>query len=241
MEDRHWWYDVLRGMTMRVLTGLSARGRLDVLDAGCGTGGMMEVMKTGRPGWLLHGIEKEPAAIVYCRERGLINVCCGSVCSLPFADGTFDAVLSLDVLYHVDVNPELALNEMARVLKPGGLAVINLPAFNVLRGSHDVAVCGIRRYTACQVRDLLQRHRLCVQMIHYWNAWLFMPLLLRRQWSRRLGAGACPESDLSMPLDPLNTALALAGRLDAWLCRVLHVPFGTSVFAVASSPGTSRR
>ncbi len=238
VEDRHWWYGILRGLALKALTARCG-AKATVLDAGCGTGGMMEVVRQARPEWALHGVDLEPEAVAHCRARGLTNVSQESVCRLPFEDGTFDAVLSLDVLYHNGVNQDDALNEMARVLRPGGELVLNLPAFDSLRGSHDVAVCGVRRYRACHVRELLETHKMSVKMIHYWNAWLFLPLLFRRQWSREVEARPVKSSDLAMPSNLINGALSLMGRAEAWFCRGLRIPFGTSVFAVACKGATS--
>lgn len=242
VEDRHWWYAVLRWQVLRVLTGrLGAGGR--ILDAGCGTGGMMERLRQARRGWEAHGIDQSPAAVACCRGRGLANVKEGDVGCLPYEDTVFDAVLCLDVLYHAGVQPDAALREMLRVLRPGGVLVVNLPAFEVLRGSHDVAVCGVRRYSACHVRKWEQTHTLALAMTHYWNAWLFLPLLIRRQWSRRALASSpvSPASDVALPPRWMNSLLTLLGKMDAWACRIFRLPFGTSLLAVAVKTSTLER
>ncbi|MBL9176617.1 MAG: class I SAM-dependent methyltransferase [Verrucomicrobiaceae bacterium] len=224
VEDGHWWHRVLRHQALRALRTVPCGAR--VLDAGCGTGGMLR--------WLTefdaHGADLSPHAVKLCHGRGLLHVKQASIHDLPFPDGTFDAVLSLDVLYHADVDELRALTEMRRVLKPGGTLVLNLPAFECLRGAHDVAVCGVRRYTACQVRSLLESHSLRIEMIHYWNAWIFLPLLFWRQWSRMKSK---KHSDLRLDLGRMNSLLFLTGSIDAWLCRLLSLPFGTSIFAIA--------
>lgn len=222
VEDRHWWYAVLRGLVLRELED-HLRHDARVLDAGCGTGGMLVRLDH----WRAEGIDAAEAAIAYCRLRDLHRVRCGHVERLPWNDGSFDAALSLDVLYHADVDEVAALKEMARVLRPGGLLIVNVPAFECLRGGHDVAVCGARRYTVNHVRCALESHSLDPVILHYWNAWLFLPLLLRRWWHRSA------TSDLRVPPRWLNTALAWAGEIDARVCRALHVPWGSSVFAVA--------
>lgn len=229
VEDRHWWHRVLRRQVLRTLRVLPSGSR--VLDAGCGTGGMLR--------WLTefdaHGADLSPHAVELCHRRGLLHVKQASIHDLPFPDGTFDAVLSLDVLYHAAVDESRALVEMRRVLRPGGLLVTNLPAFECLRGAHDVAACGVRRYTACQVRSLLESHSLRIEMIHHWNAWLFLPLLTWRQ-SNRLAAGtkaAAGHSDLRVNFGILNHLLFFTGSIDAWFCRLLSLPFGTSIFAIA--------
>jgi SAM-dependent methyltransferase len=237
-EDRHWWYRVLHEQVMRELgSRLPAEAR--ILDAGCGTGGMLALLKQQKPQWEILGTDLERAAVEHCQARGLGCVGQGSVCELPYESESFDAVLSLDVIYHEGVDESRAVHEMTRVLRPGGWLLLNVPAFDGLRGAHDQAVCGARRYEACKVRPLLEGHNLRPQMIHYWNAWLFLPLLAWRQWSRRLRppqAGMI-TSDLAMPPRWLNAIMTLLGRVDAIACRCLGVPFGTSVFAVVGKPG----
>lgn len=239
VEDRHWWYAVLRNQVWHALEGLlPAHARL--LDAGCGTGGMLAFLQRQIYELNAEGVDAAEEAVSHCRQRGLSGVQTGRVEALPYADEVFDAVLSLDVLYHAGVSEQQALTEMRRVLRPQGLLVVNLPAFEGLRGSHDKAVGGARRYTACQVRTLLECSSFVVEMIHYWNAWLFLPLLAWRWLSRiRAGEGNAGRSDLRLTPLWMNALMASGGRLDAAVCRGLRLPFGSSVFAVARKKKTS--
>ncbi|GEP44693.1 class I SAM-dependent methyltransferase [Brevifollis gellanilyticus] len=229
-EEQHWWYAVLHQLVLAEMHAHVKPGAA-VLDAGCGTGGMMARLAK----WDIQGVDISAAAVSHCHERGLHEARQASVCELPFPDASFDSVLSLDVLYHQEVHETSALDEMARVLRPGGLMILNLPAMNCLRGAHDKAVCGSRRYTACHMRDLLRKRRFEVRMIHYWNAWLFLPLLAWRWWSRR--SRECRSDLRSMP-EMMNRILMRAGHLDARLCRHVRPPFGSSIFAVAHRPET---
>jgi SAM-dependent methyltransferase len=224
-EDAHWWYAVLRRLVRKEMQARVPRGSR-VLDAGCGTGGMMAQLTE----WDMHGIDIAPWAIRHCQERGLSQVTQTSLHELPFESASFDAVLSLDVLYHEQVDEHRALKEMARVLKPGGVLIMNLPAFDCLRGAHDHAVGGVRRYTACKVRERLLIHNLSVDMTHYWNAWLFLPLLVWRRWTRMRPDSV--RSDVRRVPAWLNSALTHLGWLDARASRRLHL-IGSSVFTVA--------
>ncbi len=233
VEDRHWWHAVLRSQVQHALAGrLPPSGRL--LDAGCGTGGMLEFLQSQIGDLNGAGVDDAEVAVRHCHQRGLSTVQLASVEALPYADAAFDAVLSLDVLYHDGVIEKRAVAEMGRVLRPGGLLVLNLPAFEGLRGSHDVAVSGARRYGASQVRTLLEHSSFAIEQIHYWNAWLFLPLLAWRRLSRMKAAtDVAGESDLKLTPRWMNSLLTTMGRLDAGLCRELRLPFGSSVFAVA--------
>ena len=226
LEDTHWWYGVLHSLVMREIEGLPRDA--NVLDVGCGTGGVLA--KVDR--WDAQGIDVSPHAIRHCRQRGLRAVQVASVHDLPFDDASFDLVLCLDVLYHQSVDEDLALKEMMRVLRPGGRLVFNVPAFDFLRGGHDDRVCGVRRYTASHMRRLLERHSLMPMMLHYWNAWLVLPLLLRRRWGRST------DSDLHPLPRWLNALLHIGGRLDAAAGRWFRVPVGSSVFGYACKAGS---
>ncbi len=224
VEDEHWWYRVLHGQVLRVLKSLVPQGQ-SLLDAGCGTGGMLAKLTHHAA----YGCDIAAEAVEQCRARGLERVVVSSVHAMPYADACFDAVLSLDVLYHARIDEHLALSELRRVLKRGGLLILNVPAFDCLRGAHDVAVDGVRRYRLRGMRRLLRRHGFEILVAHYWNAWLFLPLLLRRWFSQSA------EGDLALPPKWLNTLLTAGGRLDAALCRHTRLPLGSSLMVVARS------
>jgi SAM-dependent methyltransferase len=172
---------------------------------------------------------KAPIGGIRCCERKWRAIC-------PVASGRASrAGLSLDVLYHKDVAEERSVSEMARVMKPGGYFILNLPAFDVLRGRHDVAVHGARRYTIKRVRKLLEPVGLKTEAIFYWNAWLFVPVLVWRLLTRlgRPREEVGTKGDLSQFPPQINALLTHLGRLDFAACRRLRPPLGTSVYTVA--------
>ncbi|MDO8672801.1 MAG: class I SAM-dependent methyltransferase, partial [Dehalococcoidia bacterium] len=139
IEDTFWWYKGMRQITFALLHGLMQGGtdRM-ILDAGCGTGGMMQPLS--QLGSAV-GIDfaEEATNLANQRERGIVMR--GSVTDLPFAAATFDLVTCFDVLYHLAVSDdEAALKELSRVLKPGGYLLVRVPAYDFLRGHHDVVV-----------------------------------------------------------------------------------------------------
>jgi len=209
-------------------------GRSEYLTLGVGPGGGMASLSEAFPGSLVVGADLIPAAVHYSAQRNVGKVLHGSVNCLPFKDQTFDVVLILDVLNVAQVDEAMALNEAHRLLRPGALLVVNVPAFQSLRGVHDVAVHTCRRYHRSDLQQLLVQHGFTVLKLVYWNALLFPVAFAVRRLRSGNGRGTVPRSDL-MPLPKrLNQLLTWVIAFDTRLCSHLPMPFGTSIFSVAA-------
>src|SRR5436853_1161486 len=130
-EGAHWWYRALHQLIFQTLeTDLPDWRAKQILDAGCGTGAVLE--RLAHPERNV-GIDRSPEAIAFCRKRGLNNAQQGDIAALPFPDNQFDAVICSSVIYHDWVtDPGAALRELYRVLRPGGILLLNVPAFRFL-------------------------------------------------------------------------------------------------------------
>jgi ubiquinone/menaquinone biosynthesis C-methylase UbiE len=235
MEDDYWWYRGLHSMVVRIagqkLAGLSAPA---VLDAGCGTGGMLAALRRSLQGAWLTGLDCNARAIELTCARGLgAELVGGRVEAMPFPDDHFDLLVSLDVLYTKGLDDTRALHEFRRVLKTGKSLILNLPAFDLLKGAHDAAVHGGRRYTRRSLCQMLNRTGFEIEWLTYWNTILFPPITLWRVISRPRGRRLDPRSDLHPLPRLLNRFLETQIALEWWLARRIRLPFGTSVFAVA--------
>jgi ubiquinone/menaquinone biosynthesis C-methylase UbiE len=235
VEDTYWWYTGLRTLVLQRLQQLLKNvSHPKVLDAGCGTGGMMEVIKGKFPEAELTGIDFEPTAVELTNQRNVGTAMKASVERLPFPDEAFDLVLSLDVICSRGVSDQESSREFYRVLKPGGSLLLNLAAFDFLRGQHDLAGHAERRYTKQQVRKLLSAAGFTVERLTYWNMTLFPVLAVWRPLSLIFADKQAPRSDLKPLPDPINRVLTwlILKEIQAMFHRSL--PFGSSVFAVAS-------
>jgi 2-polyprenyl-3-methyl-5-hydroxy-6-metoxy-1,4-benzoquinol methylase len=105
-----------------------------VLDVGCGTG--MNSERIARSGHSVVGVDLSEEAIAKYRARGFEGQSCDIEEHLPFGDGEFDTAFCSEVIEHL-VNPEVALREIRRVLRPGGELVLSTPnsAFWLYRGA----------------------------------------------------------------------------------------------------------
>jgi SAM-dependent methyltransferase len=233
LEGVQWWYVGMRRIARALLTPLleagGARPRR-LLDAGCGTGwNLQDLGVFGET----HGIDLSPLAVITTRRRGG-RVIQGNLLGLPYANSSFDVVTSFDVLYHAWVEDDVqAIRELARVLKPGGLMLVKVPAFKILWGAHDEAVHSRHRYTRGEVEDLLGRAGLRLVRSTYANSLLLPVLLLRRFLDRLFDRHG---SDVAL-LPPLLEKIfgGLLG-IEARLVERFNLPLGASVFAVARKP-----
>jgi SAM-dependent methyltransferase len=235
-EERQWWYRGMRAISLALLEpalrALGGGGRaLRVLDAGCGTGrNVLELGGFGRAA----GIDLSPLALRFCRLRG-VAVARAGLLSLPFPDGSFDCVTSFDVIYHAWVTDDrAAVREMARVLRPGGLLLVRVPALRLLWGGHDVEVQSRHRYTKGELLALLRDTGLETLRATYCNSFLFPLLLLRRGLDRLTGRTGSDVGFLPAPLEWLFLRLL---RLESALVRRgVSFPIGASVLALARKP-----
>jgi SAM-dependent methyltransferase len=233
-EDTHWWYQSLRSLVVRLLRRYAILGhRSRVLDAGCGTGGGMAHWRAGLGVSRCIGIDIAEEALRYCRRRGGDLLARSSVLALPFPDSSFDVVVSLDVLCLKGVDEGQALAELHRVLTKDGLLIINMPAFQWLRGEHDVAVGIRRRYRRREIEKLVAKANFIPLRASYWNA-ILLPAVLavrRLRSGRQLDRPAV--SDLHTLPAFLNALLTRVAGLELTLLERMSLPFGSSVICAA--------
>jgi len=236
-EDRLWWYRGLRRLVVSNLERFLPKSQSPlIVDVGCGTGGTYAEVRARFPGVRYIGIDVEPRALDHCRARGFGTVVRGSANDVPLRPACADAVICLDVLYYASIDREAALHQFFAVLKPGGVLLLNLPAFEILRGRHDLAVGIARRFRLGEVRSLCRQAGFEPVLITYWNAALFLPLMIWRQLSRGAGEEQA-VSDTARSPRWLNLVLVPLILAEIGLARWVRYPAGSSVFAVARRAG----
>ena len=226
-----WWYRGLRTLASELLAqGLSRGvGQGVVLDAGCGTGGMLRVLGPAVAGRPTVGLEYDGVAASFAAAKAGRPVVCGSANQLPLADASLAGYLSLDVLCHGGVDPALALREARRCLAPGAIAVFNLPAYGWLLSAHDRRVHNVRRFTRRQAGALMAASGFRVLRSSYWNTLLFPLMLLHRLFGRDDA-----ESDVRDYPRWLDATFSAALAVERLAIRVgFGLPFGGSLIVVA--------
>jgi ubiquinone/menaquinone biosynthesis C-methylase UbiE len=234
-ERDHFWFHGFRRFVSPILDE-ATRGQRDVsiLDCGCGTGNNLTLLrKYGRA----CGIDITFSGLAYARRHGERQVARASATCLPFATNEFDLVTSFDVLYAFDDQMERdALNEMYRVLRPGGQILINVAALKILRGNHSVLGGEVRRYHRAELKEHLERTGFTVLRITYTNFTL-LPIVAAVRFSQRLAGHRESTMEMTVPSAPVNRTLAGLLAVEAAALRVVNMPLGSSLLALARKPG----
>jgi SAM-dependent methyltransferase len=248
VEESHWWFvgrrKIIGSFLERIVRDLketraalatraepSEQKRTDealkILDVGCGTGANLEMLsKFGAA----EGVDVSPEALSFCQARGLVNVKLGEAEQLPYEAGSFDLVTGLDVVEHLD-DDRAGLREMARVLRPGGRALLFVPAFMFLWGVQDDISNHRRRYTLPELKRTVRESGFEVERASYVNLSFFAPILLGRLIMR--ATGLCPESENNITIGALNGLLGRILGAESSILRHVNLPFGVSVICVA--------
>ncbi len=228
VEDRMWYFQALNRRVAHWLRRTLPAGPAHLLDAGCGTGGLIKALRAANPGWRLTGLDFMPLACALARERTGGEIVQGSITELPFSSAAFDAVISADVVCQVE-DATRALHEFARCVRPGGMVLVNVPAYRWLWSYHDDTCETKHRYTRPELAGMFQAAGLDLVFASYANC-LPLPLIWAR---RRIFRPVRPTSDVQLypaPLEALFSALARAEF--AWQRCGLASPCGSSVFVV---------
>ena len=240
-ESGFWWYRGMRAITAALLRSLPDSihaGRAAAgLDAGCGTGFNALVLEGSR-GIRMFGVDLAPLGIAYCRERGFDRSTVASITQLPFADSSFDLIISFDVLSHLPrADDQKALAEFARVLRPGGNLLIRVPAFHALRSRHSQFIAETHRYRSPELRKMLANIGLDVLDSTYANSFLSPVAFIKFRILEDLLKAPASSGVEEIPPAWLNRVLEGILKFEASLIRMgARFPFGQSLFVTVRKP-----
>ncbi|MFC5180336.1 class I SAM-dependent methyltransferase [Actinomadura harenae] len=216
-----WWYRERRAILSRELRRLGPPGHAAHL--GCGDGG--DTLRLNRHGWRTTALDPDPAAAQALGVAALQ----ADLCHLPLATGGVDLAVAFDSLARVD-DDRRAAAEIARVLRPGGTALVSVPHDMRLWSAHDLSCGHVRRYTRDAFTALLAGAGLVIDRLWNWNVLLRPLARLRRHhvagWETRARRPA-------------------ADRMLGWIVQAedllpLHGLSGTTLIARAHRPPDDR-
>ena len=232
-ENDYWWYRGLHELVLYYVDRFKrsrAPEELRIFDAGCGTGRLMEMMNDYGA---VEGIDYSADAVSLCKERGLKCVEIGDLNTWNPPAESWDIIVSNDVICTSGVEDDLAVIEtFYRALKKGGILILNLPAFDVLRRRHDVAVYGKRRYRKKKTLKQMEKLGFTAVRAAYRLPLLFFIILLQKYLLEPFKKGKI-ESDLKKLPPFLNNLLLKMNRIENKLTTIgISFPFGSSLFLV---------
>lgn len=223
LEKSHFWFQPRDELMGRILKRNASNGRR-IIEFGCGTGRFLSVLKTVTESITAVDAYDQSVQAAAAKDSGAVLLRC-DVLSVPLSDETFDLAVSLDVLEHVDPLPFLA--EAHRLVRPGGMLVLSVPASPRLWSPTDEAARHRCRYTRNSlVKELEQTGWALSGSTHY--QCVLYPLMVA---SRRLLQGQC-----RMEREPprwINSVLGWVNSFEVHAFGGFQLPWGSTLIAWA--------
>jgi SAM-dependent methyltransferase len=231
-EELHWWFQSRQCITETLLKehilDLYPAKNPRLLDIGCGTGMFLQNHRDNCQGF---GLDYSSDALAFCISRNLTRLFRGDAASLPCPDASFDIVTAFDLIEHVQDDHTL-INEIRRVLKPGGFLLASVPAYPMLWTGHDVSLHHFRRYRKNTLESLFDDQDWdTIRMTS--GFFLIFPLAAAFRLGKSLfRPGHRPSSDTFAVPRWLNHLLCLVHRVEAAWLKHFDLPLGTSYMTI---------
>ncbi|MBN1384704.1 MAG: class I SAM-dependent methyltransferase [Elusimicrobia bacterium] len=236
LETTHWWFVGMRKVYISLVEKYiprSSEGLNMILDAGCGTGVILEDLK--RLGKVV-GVDYSPEAVNFCKMRGHTEVICGDAVNISLSDDSFDLVTAFMLLEHVS-DDVLLLKKLKKVCRPGGRIIMFTSAFNILWSEHDDASEHFRRYRIKELKEKINNQHLKILKISYFNFLLFLPYLCLILGRRFLGIflkrnAVVPQRTLFALPELINSLLVKFLQFEGLLLNWINFPFGVNIVCI---------
>ncbi len=238
LGEAYFWlsghYDAALNVLKPELSRLKKTGcAIQILDAGCGPGNFVSRLKSFGS---VCGTDYSNEALLYCLRKHAIPAFRSSLETISIKNESFDAVVSLEVLEHIE-NDQTVLREYYRLLKPGGVGLISVPAFQMLWGPHDEWFGHVRRYSRHELSEKIKASGFEIVRCDYFKCIFFLPMLILRNLKRMFKLYDEVKTDyISIP-NWMNQMLRL------WIVNEVKwrinqfLPFGTHLLCLFKKPG----
>jgi SAM-dependent methyltransferase len=235
VEQELWWYRCLHHLVLDSISRNVTGWDITIIDAGCGTGGLMLYLQE-RGYTNLKGFDLSAEAVRICRQRQL-NVVHDNLLNIArrYSPASGDVIVSNDTLCFLDEDERIDLVQQCfQVLRPGGLLIVNLPALKHFRGIHDLSVGIKHRFSMREALSLFDSRQFLIVRVIYWP-FLLSPIIYLARLLQRVKMQVIPSfevrSDIDLPRPRPNRVLEGITRFEnRWFPAK---PFGSSLFLVA--------
>lgn len=223
-EQTHWWFVARRAILNKILLKLPQDGVKEILEVGCGTGGNLDMLsRYGN----IYAMERNETARAFASEKHICELAPGSLPNdIPFNHKTFDIIVALDVLEHIEKDAD-ALYALYPRLKLGGWLLVTVPAFNYLWSKHDEIHHHKRRYTIKELQINVSAAGFKTVYVSYFNLLLF-PIMAASRIMQRLVGDLFPDGR-KIPNKYFNKMLTGLFSIERYLVGTVYLPFGGSI------------
>ena len=226
VQGSHWWFRVKDNILKDFVSKYLKKGDT-VLDFGCNYGHSVKILRD--LGFDAVGVDVSSEAINFGKSIGISDIYLSS--EQNFVSNSFDAVISLDVLEHIE-DDKKAFSKISQITKHGGYVVIIVPAFMFMWGIQDVISQHYRRYTLSTLTKLVKESEdFEIVRKTYFNTFLFLPIVMVRLWAR-IFPPKNRDSDLSINNSILNNLFFYIFDLERRLLNHINFPFGVSALLI---------
>lgn len=232
---RHPWFHARAALALSVLEEHGVRPPASVLEVGCGWGINLQALENA--GYQAAGLDISRQVLDVLDGPGRLLIEADLNAEPPADVKPYDALFALDVIEHLD-DDRCGVRRLAGLLRPGGLAVVSVPARPDLFSDFDRIQGHRRRYVPETLREAFDGSGLDILKIFWWGAWM-VPVLRRMRAPRKRGRGSASMDYahyLRVPPWPIPHLMSLAFALEKRRALNGKLGTGTTLFAIARRP-----
>jgi len=246
VEENHWWFQARKSLLSKLLTQYPHLKSLDGVDVGCGTGFHLNTISHFCNN--VYGIDSEKIAIDIARKKNPdFNFFIGDANNLKSSllkNNNLGLVTIFNVLYHKYVKDEKKIiSDVFDLLQPGGILILNEPAFDHLKRKHDVYDMGLRRFKLSHLSELSKEIGFNILSQSYYNVTSYFPALLLAKFDQLKGIENIDENEktivgeLKIPIKFVNQIMKMFIKFENELIlNSVKLPFGVSTLFVLQKP-----
>jgi 2-polyprenyl-3-methyl-5-hydroxy-6-metoxy-1,4-benzoquinol methylase len=215
IEARHPWFVARSDLFLSLMP---SNKNSSILDFGCGSGGFLKRLKNS--GYKdLSGVEVSEIKTNSASDCFLITK--------TIQKRKYDVILMMDVLEHIEDDSAI-LREIKSHLKPDGILLLSVPAYQFLWSNHDNLNMHYRRYNRNSLQKVIKEAKFKTQFMTSWNSTFFLIIAASRLIFR------CANKELSLNNNFFSRLIYIILTFESFLMKKTGLPFGLSIISSCS-------